>query len=187
MRQKQVAPPKKVKNGRRITEVEYALSGEIEKLAEEQKRRYPNRRVLLSKINRGPQWLPEESSVKVAVPALALKYVLFIQEYFLVTHGFEITMDQALNCAISHFLEAEKKNRKSFVFYVKVSLVAADFCYLNILRSNWAAMEDMSKRTRQSQSKLLLIALAVTGELFRENTYEQALILSERFIGGENV
>lgn len=154
---------------------------------EAEKRKYPNRRVLLSKINRGPEWLPEEGSVKVAVPVLALKYILFIQEYFLVTHGFEMTMDQALNCGVSHFLEAEKKNRNSFVFYVKVSLISADFCYLNILRSNWAAMEDMSKRTRQTQAKLLLIALATTGEIFKEQTHEQALILSERFTGGSHV
>lgn len=128
-----------------------------------------------------PEWIADAQKIKIPVPVVALKYLLYLKEYFLVAHGLDLDMDQCLNSAVNHFLEAERKNRKSYVFYVKVLPISTASTYMLLDRTHYIGINELARRVKQPKIRLLLLAIVVVGETFRELTVGQAISMGERF------
>lgn len=172
--------PKRVKIGKRVNKGALLVTEHIQEQMAKKQRKYFGR-VVNGMVDAPPEWVADATKIKVAVPVVAMKYLLYLKEYFLVAHGLDLDMDQCLNSAVNHFLEAERKNRKSYVFYVKVLPISTASTYMQLDRTHFIGLNELARRVKQPKIRLLLLAIVVVGETFRELTVGQAVSMGERF------
>jgi len=166
--------------GKKVNKEALLVTEHVEKQAEKKPRKYFGR-VVNNMAAAPPEWIADAQKIKIPVPVVALKYLLYLKEYFLITHGLDLDMDQCLNSAVNHFLEAERKNQKSYVFYVKVLPISTSSTYMQLDRTHYIGINQLAKRVKQPNIRLLLLAIVVVGEAFRELTVGQAVSMGERF------
>ncbi len=177
----QLPQPKRVKLGKKVNKEALLVTEHIESKKDAKPARKYFGRVVNSMAAAPPEWIADAQKIKIPVPVVALKYLLYLKEYFLIAHGLDLDMDQCLNSAVNHFLEAERKNRKSYVFYVKVLPISTASTYMQLDRTHYLGINELAKRVKQPKVRLLLLAIVVVGETFRELTVGQAISMGERF------
>lgn len=167
--------------GKKVNKEALLVTEHIERKKDAKPARKYFGRVVNSMAAAPPEWIADAQKIKIPVPVVALKYLLYLKEYFLIAHGLDLDMDQCLNSAVNHFLEAERKNRKSYVFYVKVLPISTASTYMQLDRTHYLGINELAKRVKQPKVRLLLLAIVVVGETFRELTVGQAISMGERF------
>lgn len=177
---RQLPQPKRVKLGKKVSEDALLVTEHVDSQRDARPRKYFGR-VVNGMAAAPPEWIADAQKIKIPVPVVALKYLLYLKEYFLVAHGLDLDLDQCLNSAVNHFLEAERKNKKSYVFYVKVLPISTASTYMQLDRTHYIGINELARRVKQPKIRLLLLAIVVVGETFRELTVGQAISMGERF------